>query len=463
MSFKFSGLEDVLLKEDRGSFQLDSRKVENNSVFIALKGEKFDGHDFLSIAAEKGATRAIVDKGYIGESFGMELFKVENVLEAMQHLAKKSLEMKKGKVIVISVTGSVGKTTTKEFINTILQEKFVISRNLKSYNSQRGLPLSILNMEEKQDVILLEMGMSERGEMEKLANIVQPDIALFTPIGLVHAGNFEGVDEIVSEKSKVINGRRTKLAIVPYNLLKYRDKLKNINTISYAIKIENSDYSNSDYSNSDYLNSDYLDSDCLLETEGEYLYIKGKYEAVFSKPFNETHLLEDFLATYVLGREMGMTNEEIEKRLPFLKPAPMRFEKIMKDGVLFIKDCYNANSLSTKAALENLPFVKGKKIAVLGEMGELGKYSQISHEIVGKVAAQNIDILFCYGNESKYIAEAFKDCIKSEKNSGVNKKVLYFSNLGHLIGELKQIIEKDDLVLIKGSRYLELERVLSSL
>lgn len=416
-------------------FQFDSKLVEKDDIFIALKGEKADGHDFLKEAAGKGAFGAIVNKDYGGDSFGLKLYKVEDVVEIIQGLAKKVMENKRGKVI--SITGSVGKTTTKEFLYNILCDNFTVSRNPKSFNSQRGLALSILNMPKKQDIVLLEMGMSEKGEMEKLSNIVKPDIALFTPIGLVHAGNFEGIEEIVQEKAKMRCKKRTEITIAPFDLLKYEDIFPQNSTISYSIKDERADY--------------------FLCTEKNQIIIKGKNEAVFPKIFEETHFLENFLGSFAVAKEMGMKNEDIEKRLIFLTAAPLRFEKVFRDGVLYIQDCYNANYLSMIAALENLPKVKGKRIAVLGEMGELGKFSKMSHEMVGEVAAKKVDVLLCFGKETKYLLGKY-----NEGKNHLSEISFYFEDLKLLKEKLNSIIQKEDLVLIKGSRFLELERIFNS-
>ena len=419
-------------------YQFDSRLVEKDDIFIALKGDRADGHDYLKEVAAKGAFGSIVDKDYKGEDFGLKLYRVESVLEALHFLAKREMEKKTCRVI--AVTGSVGKTTTKEFLYTILSGRYSVSRNPKSFNSQVGLASSILNMPKQQDIVLLELGMSEKNEMEKLGSIVKPDIAVFTPIGLVHAGNFNGVEEIVREKTKMRSKERTKVTIAPFELLKYEDIFPKKQTITYSIKDKNADY--------------------FLYTEKDRIVISGKDEAVFPKVFEETHFLQNFLAAYAVAKELSMKNEEIEKRLGFLKASPLRFEKVLKNGVLYIQDCYNANSLSMIAALENLPSVKGKKIAVLGAMGELGKYSKECHESVGEAAAKKIDVLLCFGKDSKYILEKFNEGKKN--SSGSSTISFYFDDLFELKAKLEEIVRQEDLVLVKGSRFLQMERILPS-
>lgn len=442
MSLTYKDLEELFLERQNFSqpfkYQFDSRSIEKGDIFFALKGEKVNGEDFLKEVSKKGAFAAVVEKGYKKEDFGLWLYRVDDVLETMQKLAKKALEMKKAKIIAL--TGSVGKTTTREFSYNLLSASFKVSRNIKSYNSQIGLSHTLLNMEREQDIILLEMGISQRGEMDKLANMVKPHIALFTPIGLVHAGNFDGVEEIIKEKTKMIDLKRTKLIIAPLDLMKHKIFFGDIKTLSYSIKSKRADY--------------------FLYTKNDKIFIKGEHEAVFPKIFSETHFLENFLASYILAKEFEIKNDKIEEKLTNLRSQPLRFEKVERKGILFIQDCYNANSLSMIASLENLPKVKGKKIAVLGQMGELGKYSKESHEAVGRVAAQNVDILFCYFGDSKFILDSFR---KEGLKSNIEKQVFYFDDLEKLALKLKSLLKKDDLLLIKGARSLCLERLIDLL
>lgn len=405
------------------NFQFDSKEARKNTIFFALKGAKSDGHSFLKEVAEKGALIAVVDKSYLGDSFGLKLVKVDDVVETLQSLAKKALKKKKG--IRVGITGSVGKTTTKEFTVALLEGKYSVTKNPRSFNSQRGLPLSILNFADKQDIIVMEMGMSEKGEMDKLSSIAQIEVGLITKVGLVHAQNFENLEEIVKEKLKIFC-EKTRKKIVNHDLLKY---FKKEECITFSIKNCEADY--------------------FLKIEKDKIVIFEKEEIVFPKIFEETHIIEDFLAAYVLARELGMKKEEIEKRLSFLKTSPLRFEKVEKNGILFIKDCYNANGVSTRAALENLPNVKGKKIAVLGDM-MLGKFCKQVHEEIGEIAAKNVDVLLSFGSETKSMIDAFK---KNDER----KKAFLFTDLKKLAEKLNEIKNEGDLVLIKGTRSLELE------
>lgn len=425
MSFTVKDLEKTLETEDF-NFQFDSREARENTVFFALKGAKSDGHSFLEEVARKGAKIAVVDNSYAGGSFGMKLVKVDDVVKTMQSLAKNALKRKKG--IRVGITGSVGKTTTKEFSVALLERTFSVAWNLRSFNSQRGLPISILNFPREQDIIVMEMGMSEKGEMEKLSNIAEIEVGLITKVGLVHAINFDSLDEIIEEKMKVFCDK-TKKKIVNYDLLQYVDKKEEY--VTFSTKEKKADY--------------------FLNTEKDHIVIFEKNKVKLPKIFTETHLLEDFLASYALTRELGMTPEQIEGRLEFLKTGPLRFEKVEKNGVLFIKDCYNANGISTRAALENLPLVKGKKIAVLGDL-KLGKFSQEVHEEMGELAAKKVDVLLTFGLDTKSMIDAFKKCDQK-------KAAFLFTDLKKLAEKINEIKTEGDLVLVKGTRDLEMERI----
>jgi UDP-N-acetylmuramoyl-tripeptide--D-alanyl-D-alanine ligase len=430
MSLVIKELKDLIKKEKIRSFSFDSRDIEEKGLFFALKGERADGHDFLKIVAQKKAFGAVVKKGYKGSTFKLKLFRVKNVENTLQTLAKEILNERRKKVI--GITGSLGKTTTKDFIFALLRAKYEkVFKTPKNYNSQIGLPISILNMEKGAEIFVLEMGMSKKGEMEKLAKVVEADVALITNVGFSHSENFENLSEIAFEKARIF-GKNTKIKIINYSLLKYKKLFNREDFFTFSMKNRNADF--------------------FLKSERDKIVIyEKKRKIIFKKFLEESHFLENFLAAYAVLRKMGLKISEIKKGLKYLETPKMRFEKIKKNKVLFIVDCYNASKDSMIAAFENLPKVKGKRIAVLGEMRELGKFSKRLHEMVGKVLNEKFDLLLCIGENCKYMMENF-----------LKEKVL-FEDQKSLAKYLKRVLGEGDLVLIKGSRALEMEKVLKFL
>lgn len=423
----YNDLEELILSSKEViDCQMDSKLVKKDGIFFALKGKKFDGHNFLEEVAKKGAKAAVITKEYSGPSYGLQLYKVEDVVISMQRLAKEKL--KRERALIIGITGSVGKTTTKEFLTKILEGTFKVSSTIKSFNSQRGLPITILNFAKDQDILIIELGMNEKGEMKQLTDIVKTDVALITKIGHVHIGNFQDEEEILSEKMQIFC-KKTKIKIINHELLRFKS-LKKEDFITYSMK--------------------YKDADYFLEKKDE-ISISGKSQASLPLVFEESHFLENFLAAYTVAKELNVKDEIIEQQMHHLKAFDMRFEKIQRDGVLYIKDCFNANEISVSAALENLPKVKGKRIAVLGEMRELGKYSRSTHERIGELARDKVDLIICIGNECKYLIESFK------------KEAYLLNSIEEIVDKLKSIVKKDDLVLVKGARSLALEKIFDHL
>ncbi len=426
-------------------FEVDSRKIRPGWVFFALKGKKANGEDFLKEAAKKGAKVAVVSRKYKGDSFGLFLIRVNNVFKTLQALAKKRLKQKRAEII--GITGSVGKTTVKEFLAVLLETEGKIDKTQDNQNSQIGLPLSILNMRiEMPKFIVLEMGVSLKGEMQKLAWIAEPDVGVIANVGLVHSENFQDEKEILLEKLGIFR-KKTKIKIVNFELVKkYSESFSGIGDFfTFSIKNPKADF--------------------FLKKEKEQVLVfeKGKKVAVLENFLKEMHLLEDFLIAFATARKLQVAVEKIVWQAAKLKhkKIELRFEKILKNGICFIQDCYNSNELSVSAALENLPQTKGKKIAVLGDMKELGRFSRKCHQNIGSKAFQTVDLLLGIGKEAETAVKTFLR-LKQKKRSS-QKKAFWFEDKTALAKFLKKQMQKDDVVLIKGSRSLQMEKLLDGL
>ena len=353
----------ISVNQQVNSYAIDSRKVQQGGLFFALKGNTHNGHDYLQDISQKGAVAAVVDKNYEGFAYGLVLFFVDDVLEALQTLARETLQQLEIKVI--GVTGSVGKTSTKEIIYQLISKMYKVHTSKKNYNSQTMLPISILEAEGDEDYLLLEMGMTEKGQIKKLISIAPPDIVVITPITYCHYENFSSLEEIAEVKAEIL-----------HPMVKYA-----------IIHKENIDF-------------DVIYKQCIAD---QVIYPSDNQ---ILSPFKETHFTENFIAGHLLAKYIGMNDDQI--RLASLSLSKMklehRFEKIYRGGVLFIDDSYNANTLSTSVAIQNLPLPPGggRKILVFGEMKELGVISITSHQIIANLAVLSMDIALCKkvpGNE----------------------------------------------------------------
>ncbi len=415
-------------------YHFDSRKIEENDLFFALKGDKADGHDFIELAAKNKAFAAVVSKEYKGSDFGIKLFYADDVLACIHKLAHNKAKERKFKIIAI--TGSVGKTTTKDFLFTLLEEKYKVVKSFASYNSKITMPISLLNADDNCDFLILEMAMSKKGQIKKLVEIANPDICIVTKIALSHSENFpDGIKGIAKEKLDLLTSKNVKFAIVHQSANDFIGDIT-LPVVSYAYNDLYSDYTiTSNANNAEIINND---------------------ESVpMTLPFYEMHLQENFLAAVICAKYLDITEKEIIKRASMLKASNMRFEKFVKNEILFINDAYNANPESMKMAFLNLPkpIKNAKKIAVLGDMKELGIFSETSHKEITEYALNTFDFLLCMGSEMKKTIISLND----------NEKVYYFASHVELANFLKTIISSGDVVLVKGSRSMNMENIFNYL
>ncbi len=416
-------------------FAIDSRLIEAGGLFFALPGEKMDGHDFIEEIARKGAITAVVSRKYVGPDFGLELLRVEDVLEALHLLAKVAFSKRSEQVV--GITGSMGKTTTKEFLATLLSARFRVAKTPGNYNTQLTFPLNLLNLEGEYDVLVLEMGMSAKGQIAKLVQIAPPDIAILTriaPAGI--PGLVGGLEAIAEAKAEIFSHPKTHLGILSCQAARFAKAL-------YAGTMKKWIYGwKSDF-------EDYKMGDLVMEEVDGGVVIGDS--PVITLPMEATHLRENFLAAVAGARALGLSWSDIQEKAKELKPFKQRFETIKRDGVTFIQDCYNANPDSVMAALTNLPKAKGKRIAVLGEMAELGEEAAKYHREVGVFASKHLDRVFCIGEEAKHLADAF---------SNRGKEAAHFNELAKIKEELFALVQPGDVVLVKGANSLKLWQLL---
>ncbi len=407
--------------------QVDSKKAGPGTLFFAHKGKRFDGHDFLEEASSKGAIGAVVSKTYSGPNFGLQLLRVENVIRSLQEIAKVVLDQTHP--YIIGITGSLGKTTTKEFTTTLLRERFRVNCSEGNQNSQIGLPMTILNRDEEEDILILEMAMSEQGQLKRLINIAPPDLAVVTRVSASHFDNFGDLGGIARAKGEIFSSPRTRLGILSTQAAQF------LEIISQGKSGKTTCGEGGDYQ--------------LRENR---IFDNTEHSPEIALPFEATHLRDNFLLAACIARNLGLSWDEIAKGAEKLKPYKHRFETRWHEGICFIDDSYNANPESTKAALANIPKPKttGKTIVVFGEMVGLGKECQEGHLEVAEYAASHVDQALLFGSKCQVMLPVFE-----KKQTAAE----LCSSLLELKTKLHEMASSGDVVLIKGSNPNELWRL----
>jgi UDP-N-acetylmuramoyl-tripeptide--D-alanyl-D-alanine ligase len=405
---------------------VDSRDVGVGDLFFALAGEKVDGHDFIKQAAERGASAAVVSQHV--ESHGLDLFYVDDTLQALQQQAKQTLKERSPRVV--AVTGSVGKTTTRDFIATLLAENYRVDSSSGNQNGMIGVPLSILNADPQAEILILEMGIDRPEGLILLTDIAPPEVGVLMSVDFVHSEFFRDIDEIAAAKSKIFERPETRCAVINkdshYCL---RDSIKNV---FFSLKD---------------LSAHYFGCDDFKIFED--------HELVFEELWNlpARYYQMNFLAAVAVARYFNLSMGAIVRGFSKLKLPDGRFEVIEKKGVTFVNDSYNACETSMTAALIHLPCpsLGGKRIAVLGEMGELGLVAEKCHYNVGKVALESVDEVLCLGEGCRPIYDLWKK---------ENREVSLFHEKREVVRMLKGTVKSGDVVLLKGSNLNKLWEIL---
>lgn len=417
----------------------DSRKVERGNLYIALEGELFDGHDFVQDAIAKGAVAVIVSKPVEAVKNAVVIL-VENTLTALWQLATYYREQLAKPVVAI--TGSVGKTSTKDMVATILSAKYHIHKSQGNFNNHIGMPMTILGLEKNHDAIVVEMGMRGFGEIRTLTHIAKPSIAMITNIGLSHIERLESQENILKAKLEIVEGLDENGVLI----LNANDPLLAHVEQSITQRIV---YIGVD-TPADYMAHTVED----LGEEGVHFKIKLKnQEYDVQIPAVGKHNVYNVLFGIACGIELGMSPEEILEGIKKYQPEKMRLNLIEKDGIKFINDSYNASPDSMRAALQVLGSLAkgGRAIAILGNMFELGHMASSAHYDVGKMCVENnVDFTAIIGENAKDIALGISD----------SEKYKIFDTHEAIVLYMKESLRMGDVVLVKGSRGMQMERIL---
>ncbi len=413
---------------------IDSRKLQPGQLFVALVAAR-DGHDFIPGALEKGASAVLCNHA----DGDFPAIVVEDTRIALGQIAAGLLKKMNPKII--GVTGSVGKSTTKEMIAAVLETEFKVSKTPANHNNDLGMPAAVLAMDADSQVVVLEMGMSHFGEIEYLSRMAKPHIGVIINIGTMHIENLGSQEGILQAKLEITKGMGAEGKLLLYGDDSYlwgsREKLP-VSAEYFGVKNDGCQV---------------LAKDVTESPEGiryTCCYVGGEF-AVYL-PLEGEHYVADSLAAISAGLALGVAPENIQKGLANFQTMEGRQEIFEKNGCTIIKDCYNAGPESMEAALKVLGKRNGRKIAVLGDMLELGSHSQAAHTRVGVLAASYADMLLCYGAESVHMLEG-------AKNAGM-ASAWHFADQREMAEHLKAAANAGDVLLFKGSRGMKMENVL---
>lgn len=429
----------------------DTRKVNAGDLFVALKGEKFDGHEFVFQAIAAGATGLVVSKVVEAYPPGVGVIKVENTLQALQMLARTQRRFKA--IPIVAITGSAGKTSTKDLIAAVLAEKLKVLKTEGNFNNEIGLPLTIFRLEDMHEVMVVEMGMRGQGQIAELVSIAEPTIGVITNIGEAHIELLGSKENISKAKGELIEG-------LPANgtaILNGDDPyLRDIGSKAAARGLKVLFYGHTGNNNLRVIDQE------SQGLEGTRLTVAlGQQEFSYTLPILGEYNVLNSLAAILVALELDLELTQIVEGLKKVKLSSMRLEvKNSIAGYQIIDDTYNANPTAMLGALKTLSQLPatGRRVAVLGSMFELGEEAISGHKRVGEAAAElSIDMLFTIGDLAQDIANGFIE-------AGGNKRSCYaFVNKQEAIGELKKVLQKNDIILIKGSRGMGLEDVVKAI
>lgn len=433
-------LKEADVKEIK-AVSTDTRKIEEGTMFIALKGENFNGNNYVLDAFNKGAKIAIVDevKCDLNElKENVALIKVENTGRALMDLAKFYRE--KLGLKVVGITGSAGKTSTKDLVAAVLSDKYKVFKTKGNFNNEIGLPLMILELDSTYDVAILEMGMRGLGQIRELVEIASPDLGIITNIGISHIEILKTRENILKAKMEIATffDKNNTLVVCGND-----DFLGALPEAEYKI-VKTGVGENFEIG---------AKNIALEELSSKFTVYDGKKEEEFSLDMPGEHNISNLMLGIAIAKELGVSFEEMKKGLNNIEATSMRLELIKKDGFSILNDCYNSSPVAVKSAIDVMKNLEGKRrMAVLGTMRELGHKSEEAHEEIGKYAKENgIEKVLCFGDFSENIKE------------GYGEGCTVYKNKEELINDLLNIICEGDIILVKASRSLKFEEITKAL
>ncbi|SHK21227.1 UDP-N-acetylmuramoyl-tripeptide--D-alanyl-D-alanine ligase [Hespellia stercorisuis] len=438
----YYGDEDSYYKEVSG-VTIDSRKIEKDNLFVAIRGARVDGHMFINQVIQDGALCAISEKRIEGAKFPYILVNSgEQALKDIAEHYRRSFHRLK----VVGISGSVGKTSTKEMIGSVLEQKYSVLKTAGNFNNEIGLPLTIFNIREEHEIAILEMGISDFGEMERLARMARPDICVLTNIGCAHLEQLKTREGILKAKTEMFQFMNPEGTVI---LNGDDDMLATVTAVHKKTPQFFGLSSDRDFYADEVENLGLKGTTCTIHTP------QGAFRATVSIPGE--HMVYNALAGAAVGCALGLTCEQIKTGIEALVPISGRNNLIETDSLTIIDDCYNANPASMKASIDVLSKAGTRKVAILGGMYELGSIEHEMHYETGIHAARlGIDLVCCIGDLAKGIAD------------GVNAvpsatRAKHFDTKEEFLAECCQFLHKGDTILVKASHCMEFPKIVDAL
>ena len=437
----YHGPEELLEKEV-SSITTDSREVEEGALFVPIVGVHVDGHSFIGQVMDKGALATLSERELGPQPY--PYIRVMSCLRAVRYMAEEYL--KELKIPVVGVTGSVGKTSTKEVVAAVLARKFRVLKTQGNHNNELGLPLTVFSLREGHEIAVLEMGISDFGEMSRLARIARPDVGVITNIGWCHLENLRSREGVFQAKTELLDWIKPEGRIIlngDDDMLCRVEEHKGRRSVFFGLNPEFPVW------------ADHVEG---LGLKGIRCRIHaGGQESELTIPLPGQHMVYNALAGAAVGLAFGMDLKEICSGIEGLQALGGRFNILTCGGMTVVDDCYNASPVSVKASLEMLQDGSGRRVAILGDMGELGDDEVELHEEVGRFAGrQKIEALYTVGPLCRYLAEAARS-----ENPGL--VVEHYNTLREFLPLVSEKTEPGDTVLVKASHFMEFGQIVERL
>lgn len=439
----YVGAEAEKGREIQGTV-LDSRKAEPGDCFIAAKGERVDGHDFIEQVLQKGAACIVCE--YIPKGLSGNFVVVKDSLSALQKIAEYYRSTLT--IPIIGITGSVGKTSTKEFIAGVLARKYRVLKTEGNYNNEIGVPLTLLQIRREHEIAVVEMGINHFGEMRNLSRMVKPDACVITNIGECHLEFLESREGVLKAKTEMFEFLReggTVYVNGDDDMLQTIERVKHKKPVRFGFAKEN------DYSAQLLQKKGLQGCEIVIHTKSD------SFSASINLPGE--HMIRNALAATAVAQQYGLTTKEIAEGIASVLPVGGRSNLIQCGSMTILDDCYNANPVSVKAALDMLSLAEDDKIAILGDMGELGEKWEQYHAEVGAYAVEKgISALVCVGKLSKAM---YQGACRSKEKKLSNTIVLYYEGLDDLLAEIQmgKIFTDKTTILVKASHSMQFSKI----